>query len=89
VQKALETLPWVRKVQVDFAKKQAVVTVEIEKHDEKALVKALEKAGFGGTVVKPSTSPAQPSSGEKSKKPAAGKKIDPDRQIIISVQGLT
>jgi copper chaperone CopZ len=52
VQKALQTLPWVRKVQVDFAKKQAVVTVETEKYDEKALVKALEKAGFGGKVVK-------------------------------------
>jgi copper chaperone CopZ len=52
VQKALQTLPWVRKVQVDFAKKQAVVTVETEKYDEKALVKTLEKAGFGGKVVK-------------------------------------
>jgi copper chaperone CopZ len=30
---------------VDFPKKQAVVTVETEKYDEKGLVKALEKAG--------------------------------------------
>jgi S1-C subfamily serine protease len=36
---------------VDFAKKQAVVTVETEKYDEKALVNALEKEGFGGKVV--------------------------------------
>ena len=35
-----------------FANKQAVVTIETEKYDEKALVKALEKAGFGGKVVK-------------------------------------
>ena len=52
MQKALETLPWVRKVQVDFAKKQAVVTAEVEKYDEKALLKALNKGGFGGKVVK-------------------------------------
>jgi hypothetical protein len=45
VQKALASLPWVRQVQVDFPKKQAVVTVETEKYDEKGLVKALEKAG--------------------------------------------
>jgi len=52
VQKALQTLPWVRKVQVDFAKKQAVVTVETERYEEKAMLKALEKGGFGGKVVK-------------------------------------
>ena len=52
MRKALETLPWVRKVQVDFAKKQATLTVETEKYDEKALIKALDKAGYGGKVVK-------------------------------------
>ena len=38
---------------MDFAKKQAIITVETEKYDEEALLKALEKAGFGGEVVKP------------------------------------
>jgi copper chaperone CopZ len=52
VQKALQTLPWVRKVDVDFAKKHVVTTVEVEKYEEEALVKALEKAGFGATVAK-------------------------------------
>jgi len=37
---------------VDFAKKQATLTVETEKYDEKALIKALDKAGYGGKVVK-------------------------------------
>jgi copper chaperone CopZ len=52
VQKALKSLPCVRSVQVDFAKKQAVVTVETDRYEEKALADALEKANFGGTVVK-------------------------------------
>jgi copper chaperone CopZ len=89
VQKALETLPWVRKVQVDFAKEQAVVTVETEKYDEKALVRALEKAGYGGKVIKPSASQPHPSCAAKSTKAPGGKKIDLDRQIVFSVQGLT
>ena len=46
------SLPWVRQAQVDFDKKQAVVTVEVEKYDEQALLKALEEAGFGGKVAK-------------------------------------
>jgi hypothetical protein len=37
---------------VDFDKKQAVVTAEAEQYDEAALLKALEKAGFGGKVAK-------------------------------------
>jgi copper chaperone CopZ len=88
VQKALETLPWVRKVRVEFAKKQAVVTVETEKYDAKALVNALVKAGYGGKVVELSTSQAQPPNGGHSTK-AVEAKIDPDRQIVIRVQGLT
>lgn len=37
---------------MNYDKKQAVVTVETEKYDEKALIKALEQAGYGGKVVK-------------------------------------
>lgn len=46
------SLPWVREAKVDFDKKQAVVTVEVEKYDEAALLKALKEARFGGKVVK-------------------------------------
>lgn len=49
---ALRSLPWVRKVQVDFARKEAVVTAEQERYDEKEMLAALEKAGFPGQVVK-------------------------------------
>ncbi|MBI1914382.1 MAG: heavy-metal-associated domain-containing protein [Planctomycetes bacterium] len=52
MRKALETLPWVRQVQVSFEKKQAVVTADATKYDEKALLRALEKAGYGGKVLK-------------------------------------
>jgi copper chaperone CopZ len=52
VQKALASLPWVRQVQVDFPKKQAIVTAETDKYDEQALLKALERGGFGGKVLK-------------------------------------
>jgi copper chaperone CopZ len=52
VRKALESLPWVRKVEVDFSKQQAVVTAEAKKYDEKELLKALEKKGYKGKVVK-------------------------------------
>jgi hypothetical protein len=37
---------------VDFAKKQAVVTVDTAGYEEKTLLDALEKAKFGGKVVK-------------------------------------
>jgi copper chaperone CopZ len=53
VRKALEALPWVRKVEVNFDKKQALVTADTKKYDEADLLKALEKAGFGGKVEKP------------------------------------
>lgn len=49
---ALETLPWVRDVKVDFGNKRAVVTVVADKCDEKALLKALEKEGYQGKVMK-------------------------------------
>lgn len=52
VEKALSSVPGVRQVQVDRKKDQAVVTVEAEKYDEKVLLIALEKAGYGGKVAK-------------------------------------
>jgi copper chaperone CopZ len=52
VRKALTSLPWVRQVQVNFDAKQAIVTVEATKYDEKAILKVLEKAGYGGKVTK-------------------------------------
>ena len=51
MRKALESLPWASKATVDFARQQATVTVESKRYDEKALLKALKDAGFGGTVV--------------------------------------
>jgi copper chaperone CopZ len=52
VRKALTSLPWVRQVQVNFDTKQATVGVDATKYDEKAMLKALEDAGYGGKVVK-------------------------------------
>lgn len=52
MREALGALPWVKHVQLDYAKKQATVTVEPEKLDENALIQALQQKGFGGTVLK-------------------------------------
>jgi copper chaperone CopZ len=52
VRKALTSLPWVRQVQANFVTKQAIVTADTARHDEKAMLKALEDAGYGGKVVK-------------------------------------
>lgn len=49
---ALETLPWVTNVQVDFERKQATFTAETAKIDETAIKKVLEEAGFEGRVNK-------------------------------------
>jgi hypothetical protein len=73
---------------VDFAKKQAVVTVETAKYDQKALVRALEDGGFGGKVVTPAASQAKPPNVDKTTKVAEAK-MDPDRQIVVRVRGLT
>ena len=51
MRKALDSLPWAEKTTVDYPSKQATVTVESKSYDEKALLKALKDAGFGGTVV--------------------------------------
>jgi copper chaperone CopZ len=52
VRKALTSLPWVRQVQVNFDTKRAIVTADAARYDEKAMLKALEDAGYGGKVVK-------------------------------------
>ncbi len=52
MRKALETLPWVRQVQVSFERKEALVTAEANRYDEKALLRALTKAGYFGKVIK-------------------------------------
>ncbi|MBI1914091.1 MAG: heavy-metal-associated domain-containing protein [Planctomycetes bacterium] len=52
VRRALTSLPWVRQVQVNFYERQAFVTAEEDRYDEKALLKVLEKAGYGGRIVK-------------------------------------
>ncbi len=57
MRRALETLPWVRQVEVDFDSKQAVVAVVADKYDPKALLKALEKEGYQGKVVKEGDKP--------------------------------
>jgi hypothetical protein len=74
-------------VQVDFARKQAVVTVESEKYDEQALLQALEKFVLGGEVIKPPTPQDQPASVDKSTKTSGATKLDPDRQIIQKENG--
>jgi copper chaperone CopZ len=50
VRTALESVPGVRKVEVDFAKKEAYVTVDKKAYDPAALSAALEKAGYKGSV---------------------------------------
>ena len=49
---ALATLPWAKNVQVDFDRKQATFVAETAHYDEAAIIAALEKEGFGATVVK-------------------------------------
>ena len=49
---ALATLPWAKDVQVHFDRKQATFVAETARYDESAIIAALEKDGFGGTVVK-------------------------------------
>ena len=49
MQKALESLPWVRKA--ELKKNVATLTVEREGYDAKMVVEALKKAGFGGKLA--------------------------------------
>jgi len=53
VRAALESVPGVRKAEVDFAKHEAVVTADRNTLDTRALLDALEKAGYHGTVKSP------------------------------------
>ena len=50
--KVLESLPWVRKAEIDFEKKQATVIVETKLFKPEELTRVLVDAGFGGTVAK-------------------------------------
>jgi len=68
VRTALESLPWVRKATVDFAKKQASVTVLSNGFDPLALEKVLTDAGFGGAVAKPNVE-------KKKTQPPAGSRV--------------
>ena len=51
VERALASLPWVEKHEVDFGKKEAHITVN-EKFDKAATLKAVTDLGFGATVKK-------------------------------------
>ena len=51
MRQALESLPWARKAEINFEKKQATVTVDSKLYEPESLIKALEDAGFGGKVV--------------------------------------
>jgi copper chaperone CopZ len=51
VRKALESLPWAKKVEVDGDSRQATFLADPEKYDEKAIVRVLEKAGYPGSRV--------------------------------------
>jgi copper chaperone CopZ len=52
VQKALESLPGVRNVKIDFEKKQVTCKVDesAKPAEDDRFVKALKDAGFGGSV---------------------------------------
>ena len=52
MRKALASLPWVRQVRVDLNQHQAVVTVAADQYDQEALLKALEKEGYPGKLLK-------------------------------------
>jgi len=52
VQKALMGVPGVRQAQVDARTGKAVVSLDEEKCDEKAMIKVVEQAGYGAKVTK-------------------------------------
>ena len=56
MREALEALPWVRKVTVDYGKKQATLTVEEGRYDPQEAIAALKKSGFGGKAADTSES---------------------------------
>jgi Cu+-exporting ATPase len=52
VQKALMSVPGVQQATVDLKTSRAVVSIQADKCDEAALVKAVEQAGYGSKIVK-------------------------------------
>jgi copper chaperone CopZ len=53
VKEALSSLPWVKKVDVKFDRKQAIVTAEPSKVDEKQINEALKAKGdYSAKIVK-------------------------------------
>jgi copper chaperone CopZ len=51
VQKALESLPWAKQVQVNFDRKQATFRADPPRYDGNAVVRVLDEAGFAGSKV--------------------------------------
>jgi copper chaperone CopZ len=51
VQKALESLPWAKNVEVDGEAKKATFLADPERYDEKAIVRVLDKAGYADSKV--------------------------------------
>jgi copper chaperone CopZ len=47
---ALETVPCVRKAEVDFNKKEAYITADKKTLDVQAMIKALDSVGYQGSV---------------------------------------
>jgi copper chaperone CopZ len=45
-------LPWAKNVKVDFESKQATLSAESARYDERAMLKVLEDEGFEGKVLK-------------------------------------
>ena len=49
---ALESVPGINGVKVDFGRKQGTFAINPAKYDEAAILTALEKEGFTGRIVK-------------------------------------
>jgi copper chaperone CopZ len=52
VRSALKSLAWVKDVKVFLDSKQAVVTADKSRYDEKAMLKVLKDSGYPSKVVK-------------------------------------
>lgn len=50
MREALASLPWVKNVQVNFDKKQATFTADMEQFDLGAIHRVLEAEGFEGKL---------------------------------------
>jgi copper chaperone CopZ len=103
VEKTVQGVPGVLSVKVDYDRKRMVVTSEAScPAPAEAVIDAIQGAGYRATVVKADsagTGTAQtgdPSSGDCCEQPALSEKakmkakqIDPERQIVFTVKGLT